>query len=75
MPELPVLSGIEVVQALARLGFVERRQSVSHRVLHHPQTSRTVPVPIHVGRDLKPGTLRAITRQAGLTVEQSIELL
>lgn len=75
MRELPVVSGPEAVRALQRLGYVERRQSGSHVVLSHPATRRTVPVPVHGGRDLKPGTLRAIIRQAGLTVDEFVELL
>jgi HicA toxin of bacterial toxin-antitoxin, len=36
---------------------------------------RTVTVPVHAGRDLKPGTLRAIIRQTGFTVEEFTDLL
>jgi predicted RNA binding protein YcfA (HicA-like mRNA interferase family) len=32
-------------------------------------------VPVHAGRDLKPGTVRSIIRQAGLTVEEITDLL
>jgi predicted RNA binding protein YcfA (HicA-like mRNA interferase family) len=39
------------------------------------EPTRTVVVPCHSGRDLKPGTLRAIIRQADLTVEEFNELL
>jgi predicted RNA binding protein YcfA (HicA-like mRNA interferase family) len=41
----------------------------------HGDSSRTVVVPVHGGRDLKPGTLRAIIRQAGLTIEEFADLL
>ena len=37
--------------------------------------TRTVTVPVHAGRDLKPGTLRSIIRQTSLTVEEFVELL
>ena len=37
--------------------------------------TRTVTVPVHSSRDLKPGTLRSIIRQAGLTVEEFTQLL
>jgi len=48
----------------------------SHHVLVYPgHSTRTVTVPVHSGRDLKPGTLRAIIRQAGLTVEEFKEFL
>jgi predicted RNA binding protein YcfA (HicA-like mRNA interferase family) len=32
-------------------------------------------VPVHSGRDLKPGTLRAIIRQAGFSIEEFNDLL
>jgi predicted RNA binding protein YcfA (HicA-like mRNA interferase family) len=37
--------------------------------------TRTVVVPVKARRDLKPGTLRSIIRQAGLTVEEFTQLL
>jgi len=37
-------------------------------------TRQTVPVPVHTG-DLKPGTLRGIIRDAGLTVDEFQDLL
>jgi predicted RNA binding protein YcfA (HicA-like mRNA interferase family) len=44
-------------------------------VLVHPtDPTRTVTVPVHGNRDLKPGTLRAIIRQAGFTIEEFNEL-
>jgi predicted RNA binding protein YcfA (HicA-like mRNA interferase family) len=73
---LPVLNGRRVVQTLSRAGFVVDRIVGSHHVLAYPgDPSRTVTVPVHSGRDLKPGTLRAIIRQAGFTVEEFAELL
>lgn len=69
-PGLPVVNGRQVVRALERAGFVVERVTGSHHLLVHPgNTHRTVIVPVHAGRDLKPGTLRAIIRQAGLTIE------
>ena len=48
----------------------------SHHVMMLPDdVARTVTVPVYSGRDLKPGTLRSIIRQAGLTVEEFKELL
>ena len=43
----------------------------SHHVMVFPgDTTRTVTVPVHSSRDLKPGTLRSIIRQAGFSVEE-----
>ena len=41
----------------------------------HPETNRSVSVPCHGSRDLPPGTLSGILDDAGLTVEEFIELL
>jgi predicted RNA binding protein YcfA (HicA-like mRNA interferase family) len=44
--------------------------------LTHPgDPTRTVSVPCHSARDLKPGTLRSIIRQAGLSVDEFAGLL
>jgi predicted RNA binding protein YcfA (HicA-like mRNA interferase family) len=73
---LPVVSGKRVIQALHRAGFVTDRIAGSHHVLVYPgDVMRAVTVPVHGNRDLKPGTLRSIVRQAGLTVEEFARLL
>jgi predicted RNA binding protein YcfA (HicA-like mRNA interferase family) len=73
---LPVLTAREVLRALRKEGFAEKRVSGSHYLLAHPDDPvRAVTVPHHGTRDLKPGTLRSIIRQAGLTVEEFRELL
>ena len=73
---LPVISGKDVVRALARAGFTVDRIVGSHHVLAHPDDPmRAVTVPVHANRDLKPGTLRSIIRQTGFTVEEFTDLL
>lgn len=73
---LPGLNGRRVVQVLTRTGFVIDLIVGSHHVLIHPgDPRRTVTVPVHAGRELKPGTLRAIIRQAGLSREEFVGLL
>jgi len=74
--ELPVVNGKRVIQALTRAGFLVDRIVGSHHVLVYPgDPTRTLTVPVHAGRDLKPGTVRSIIRQAGLTVEEFTDLL
>jgi predicted RNA binding protein YcfA (HicA-like mRNA interferase family) len=74
--KLPVISGKRVIQILQRAGFVVERIVGSHHVLTYPgDPSRTVTVLLHGNRDLKPGTLRSIIRQAGFTVDEFIDLL
>jgi len=65
---LPVLSGRDCVRALARAGFRQVRQEGSHIILRRDDPFAQVVVPDH--RTLDRGTLRAIVRQAGLTVDQ-----
>ena len=67
-----MVSGHEVVRALAKVGFSEVSQRGSHLKLRS-QEGRTVIVPMH--RELARGTLRSILRQADLTVEAFIDLL
>ena len=70
MPKLPVVSGRELLRALERAGFEFERQRGSHAVLINRERGRAAVVPLHGGRDIPPGTLRGILRQAGLTVEE-----
>jgi predicted RNA binding protein YcfA (HicA-like mRNA interferase family) len=73
---LPSVSGRRAVDPLLRAGFIVDRVVGSHRIMAYPgDPTRTVTIPVHSGRDLKPGTLRAIIRQAGLTVEEFVKLL
>ncbi len=70
-PRLPVVSGRETIKALTKLGFAEAGQRGSHIKLRRDEL--TVIVPLH--RELAPGTLRSVLRQADLTIEQFTELL
>jgi predicted RNA binding protein YcfA (HicA-like mRNA interferase family) len=73
---LPAVNGRRVVRALGRAGFVIERVVGSHHVMVFPEDrTRTVTVPVHAARDLKPGTIRSIIRQAGFTVEEFNALL
>ena len=73
MPKLPVLSGAQAVKAFARAGWHLDRQRGSHVVLLKPGHVASLSVPQH--RELAPGTLRALIRAAGLSVEEFKALL
>ena len=75
MPKIPALTARKVVRALKRAGFVEDRQSGSHLILIHPETNSRTVVPIHAGHTIKTQLLRAIIRDANLSVDQFIGLL
>ncbi|HEX4149228.1 MAG TPA: type II toxin-antitoxin system HicA family toxin, partial [Pirellulales bacterium] len=75
MAKLPSMTPREVIQVLQRAGFVFHHQRGSHAYYHHAgDRTQWVTVPIHPGT-LKPGTLRSIIRQSGLTRQQFIALL
>lgn len=63
----PLISGKECISALARLGYVQTRQRGSHVRLECPGRA-PLTVPIH--SELDRGTLRAIIKAAGITVEE-----
>jgi predicted RNA binding protein YcfA (HicA-like mRNA interferase family) len=61
-------SAREVLAKLLRAGFVDKRQSDSHKVLRYPDGRQTY-VAMHPGT-LPTGTFRKILKQAGLSDEQ-----
>ena len=73
MPALPVLSGRRAVRVFERFGWQVARQRGSHIILTKVGRAETLSVPDHA--ELAPGTLRALIRKAGLTVEQFQGLL
>lgn len=75
MAKLPSLSGRQVLRALKRAGFVEDRQKGSHLILIHPETKARTVVPIHPGHTIKEPLVRAIIRDANLSVAEFIQLL
>ena len=63
----------EVARKLRNLGFVfDRPGPGSHEVWRHSQTGRKVTLPHHSG-DMAEGTLRAILREAGISVNDFLK--
>lgn len=60
------LSGATIAKALRRLGFEFSRQTGSHIILK--KGGRTVVVPAH--KAVKPGTLKGLLDQAGISSEE-----
>ena len=72
--KLPVVSGADAVKALRKIGYEVDEQEGSHIVVRHRQPPhRRLSMPNH--KELAKGTLRALIRQAGLTVEEFRDLL
>ena len=73
MSKLPVVSGADCVKALGKIGFELYRQRGSHFVIVRKSPPAQTTIPNH--KELDRGTLRAIIRQTGLTVEDFVALL
>ena len=72
---LPALKPAKVIRALQRAGFYIHHVKGSHHYLKHPDKPELrVTVPVH-GSDLKRRTLASIIEQAGLSIEEFVELL
>lgn len=64
----------DVIRRLRRAGFVFDRQAKgSHEIWYNPTTKARTTVPHHPG-DLPEGTLRAIIKQAQLSVDAFLKL-
>jgi predicted RNA binding protein YcfA (HicA-like mRNA interferase family) len=72
MPELPVISGAQCILALEKLGYRIARTRGSHVRMRCPDR-KPVTVPRH--RELDRGTLRAILREAEISIGEFIKLL
>ncbi len=69
------LSYQEVVQRLSRLGFRFYRQGKgSHELWVRDADGRVIPIPHYRGKNIRKGTLRAIIREAGVTVSEFMDL-
>ena len=70
MAKLPVLSGIQVVNAFKVLGWSVARQRSSHVILVRDGEVASLSVPDH--DEVARGTLRSLIRQAGITVDEFV---
>lgn len=73
MTKPPRVSGRECVRALERAGFSIIRQKGSHIIMRRHEPFAQVTVPDH--HELHTGTLRDIIHDAGLTVDEFVDLL
>jgi predicted RNA binding protein YcfA (HicA-like mRNA interferase family) len=68
MPELPRISGDEVIKVFTKLGFYQTRQKGSHVVMR--RNDKGCVIPRH--KELAIGTLRSAIKQAGISVDEFI---
>jgi predicted RNA binding protein YcfA (HicA-like mRNA interferase family) len=74
LTRLPRINGKDVVKALKRAGFEVVNIEGSHHQMHRPGRG-LVTVQVHPRETLPPKTLKSILKQAGLTVDELIDLL
>jgi predicted RNA binding protein YcfA (HicA-like mRNA interferase family) len=76
MTKVPVLTSRDVIKVLKRAGFeFDRQAKGSHEIWYNPDTKRRTTIPNHPGAEIKKGTLKAILEQAGLSLEEFMQLL
>lgn len=63
---MPSITSKKLLKFLEKRGFYINRQSGSHMILHHDKdATKRVTLPLH-NKDIKPGTLSSIMKQAGI---------
>jgi len=75
MAKLPSISGERLVRALKRAGFIQLRQKGSHVSLEKRAADKVFKTVVPMHATLAKGTLSDILKQAGLTIEQLLELI
>lgn len=73
MSKLPRVTGKDCIKALLKAGFYFKRQEGSHIILRKDDPFSQLVVPNH--KELDRGTLRAIIRQSGLSIDEFKKLL
>ena len=73
MTGLPRISGRGCARALGKIDFYLKRRQSSHMILRRDEPFAQVVVPDH--KELDRGTLRAIIRQASLSVKDFLRLM
>lgn len=73
MSKLPVVSGKQCIKALEKIGFLIFRQRGSHITMVRENPPYQVTIPNY--KTVAKGTLKAIIKQADLSVDEFINLL
>jgi predicted RNA binding protein YcfA (HicA-like mRNA interferase family) len=74
MSKLPALRPADLARIARQIGFVLDRQKGSHAIYWRAADGRRVVIPMH-NRDLKPGTLRGLLEDLGISREELLALL
>ncbi|MBS3132259.1 type II toxin-antitoxin system HicA family toxin [Candidatus Woesearchaeota archaeon] len=68
--KLPVISGIDVIRRLKRVGFIATRQKGSHVRLEKFDGEKIIKLTVPLHDEMKKGTLLRIIKDAKLTAEE-----
>ena len=74
MPKISPLNPQKLIKILQTAGFKVIRQKGSHVIMIDDRKTRIV-IPVHPGKNVKPGLIRAIIKEAGLSREDFFKLL
>ncbi len=74
MSNFPSVKAKDFIKVIENLGFYLDRQKGSHAIYKDSQGLRVV-VPIHSGKDIKPGTLMGMIQDIGIDKKTFFELL
>jgi len=75
MTRLPSMTAADVIRKLKKCGFIfDRYAKGSHEIWYNADTKRRVTVPQSSGADIPKGTLRAIIKESGYSVEEFVQL-
>lgn len=56
----------ELVRKFERAGWIEIRQTGSHKIFKNPKTGETIPVPYHGSKEIGTGLANKLLKAAGL---------
>ncbi|MFZ5878783.1 MAG: type II toxin-antitoxin system HicA family toxin [Chloroflexota bacterium] len=73
MPNLPHLSGKEIIRVLERLGFVQVRQRGSHVVMKKSTSEGSVGCVVPLHGEVAIGTLHSILKQAKISPDEFVK--
>jgi len=74
-PKLPVISGKEAIKVFQEIGYEIVRQRGSHLRLRDKKDPLHKPLSVPDHKEIKPGLLRKLIKDANLTVDQFLEFL
>ena len=73
--KLPVVSGEKAIKAFLNAGFVKVRQRGSHVRLEKIEGNDIIKLTVPLHNPMKKGTLSRLIKDAGLTIDEFVNLL